>query len=499
MTASGFSKFTRFRQLRTVCALALAAALATVLLAPAASAKKSTTTSTTSTTTTVPTAWDPRIQPIADQVAQLRGLAFVHPVAAEFLDDAAFEQQIVIDQAPTKQDKQEVAQDQVLYRALGFIGPEVNLREEIESISSSGAAAYYVPKTKKMVIRGTDLDDVATRVTVAHELTHALQDQHYDLDKLDKTAQTTTHGRRALHMLAEGDAVRIANAFSDTLSEADQAAYRARRTELGRQAQADIVAKGVPEALQFDFQAPYALGPSALDVLIVREQAAAVDGLFANPPVADAVFVSPSALLDHRTFQPVETPPLAAGEKRSGQPGVFGALVLYQTLASRLDNAAALSVADAWDGDAMVTFTAKGKTCVRTTFAGRAPDGTATITNALTQWATQMPAGSATVSGTPDRVTLTACDPKGAAAPIPNKPNGSIVFLAIRDSFFAQGLKSGDSNEVAACTADTIVRDPVFAPVIEAAGNDPSATPDPALVASVGARLREVRAQCQGV
>ncbi len=127
MTASGSSVFTRFRRLRTVCGFALAAALATVLLAPAASAKKSTTTSSTSTTTTVPAAWDPRIQPIADQVAQLRGLAFVHPVAAEFLDDAAFEQQIVIDQALTKADKQELARDQATIRAFGLIGPDVNL------------------------------------------------------------------------------------------------------------------------------------------------------------------------------------------------------------------------------------------------------------------------------------------------------------------------------------------------------------------------------------
>jgi hypothetical protein len=473
-------------------------AVAAVLLAPAASAK-STTTSSSSTTTTVPVpaAWDPRLQPIADQVAGLRGLAFVHPVAAEFLDDAAFEQQIVIDQAPNKQDKRELAQDQVVYRALGFIGPDVNLREEINSLSASGAAAYYNPKTKQITVKGTSVDDPATRVTVAHELTHALQDQHYDLGKLDKTAATTTHGRRALHMLAEGDAVRIESAYVKTMSDAEQEAYRARRGELARQSLADIAAKGIPESLQFDFQAPYALGPSALDALIAKEQAAAVDGLFATPPVADAVFVSPAALVDHRAFQTVEAPALAAGEKRAGKPNVFGALALYQALASRVDNATALTAADAWDGDAMITFTAKGKTCVRTTFAGRGPEGTATITNALTQWVAQMPPGSAAVTGAPDRVTLTACDQGSATTPIPNKPNVSMAFLANRDGFYSLFLKNGDTTELASCTADTIVRDPVFAPVIEAAGNDPTAEPDPALVATVGARLREVHTQCQ--
>ena len=60
-----------------------------------------------------------------------------------------------------------------------------------------------------------------------------------------------------------------------------------------------------------------------------------------------------------------------------------------------------------------------------------------------------------------------------------------MAFLANRDGFFSLFVENGDANEVAACTADTIVRDPVFAPVIEAAGNDPAAEPDSALVATV--------------
>jgi hypothetical protein len=472
----------------------------TVVAVPAAFAKKTTTTSSTSTsttTTTVPAAWDPRIQPIADQVAQLRGLPFLHPVPAEFLDDATFEKQIVSDQALTKDDKAEIARDQATMRAFGLIGPEVNLLQQEQSLDASGTAAYYVPKNKKIVIRGTNLDDPAIRGTVAHELTHALQDQHYDLQKLDKAAQSTTHGRRALHMLAEGDAVRTQDAYVATMSDADQAAYQARRKDLGRQAFDDIKSKNISESLQFAFQSPYAVGPPALDSLVVREQAPAVDGLWTNLPVADAVFVSPTAMLDHRTFQTVETPVLQKGEKASGRPDVVGALALYQLLASRIDNPTALTAADQWDGDSSVVFTAKGKTCVRTTFAGRGSEGTTAITNALNQWATQMPAGSATVAGTPDRVTLTACDPGSTAAPVVNHPSAALAFLANRDGFFSVFVKNGDTNEVAACTADTIVRDPVFAPAIDAQTNDPTADPDPALLAAVSARLRDVHTQCQ--
>ena len=129
-----------------------------------------------------------------------------------------------VDHALTKQDKQDLARAQSELRAIGLIGSDVNVREAVESFQASGVAAYYDPKTKKITMKGTNLDDVATRVTVAHELTHALQDQHFDLQKLDKAAETT-HGSTALHTIAEGDAVRIERAYEKTLSDADQQTY----------------------------------------------------------------------------------------------------------------------------------------------------------------------------------------------------------------------------------------------------------------------------------
>jgi len=282
-----------------------------------------------------------------------------------------------------------------------------------------------------------------------------------------------------------------------TLSAADQKAYATQNTRISDQAQSEIAAKGVPDSLSVVFQAPYVLGPSMLDSVIAKAQVAGVDALFRHPPTADAAFVTPSTLVDHRTFQKVPTPKLQAGEKKAGDPDVFGALSLFQVLSSRIDNSTALSAADAWDGDAMVTFTRNGQTCLRTTFAGRGTKGTPTITAALQQWATQMPAGSATVDGTADRVTLTACDPGAAATAIPNPPIASLVYLSSRDDLFSGLLEQGASTQEATCSADTFVRDPAFAPVIEAAGKDPNAEPDPAVVTALQARVQEIVKECR--
>jgi hypothetical protein len=234
-----------------------------------------------------------------------------------------------------------------------------------------------------------------------------------------------------------------------------------------------------------------------LAAVIAKDHGAGLDALFQHPPVADAAFVTPSTLLDHRTFQTVKPPALHAGEQRSGKPDVFGSLSLYQVLSSRLDNATALSAADAWDGDAMVTFTRNGQTCLRTGFAGKGTAGISTLTDALTKWVATMPAGSASVDDGSSRVTLTACDPGSAATTIPNPPIGSLVYLSNRDGLFSELIKQGFTSGEATCSSDTLVRDPSFAAIIDAANVDPTAAPDPSTLATVRARLVQIVAQCK--
>ena len=476
------------RRLLIVLLLALAAAV------PATAALAAPTTTTAA--VGAPTTWDPRLQPIASKVAELRGLEFDHAVPAEFLTDAAFEKKVAVDKGKlSKQDKREIERAQGQLRAVGLIGPDVDIVDALSSLQTSGVLAYYNPKTKKITVKGTTTDDVATRVTLAHELTHALQDLHFDLQKLQKTA-TKAQASTPLRTLVEGDAVRIQQAYVDSLSPTDQDAYHSEQATKGVTARAEIAAKGVPETLSVLFEAPYDLGQTMLDAVIAKEKVAGVDALFANPPTADAAFLTPSTLLEHRVFTEVDPPALTKGERASGKPDVFGAFALYQILASRLSPGVALTAADAWGGDAMVTFTRKGTTCLRSSFVGKTPDGTRSIGDALSQWATQMPAGAARVETQQDRVTLTACDPGAAATEAPNRALQALVFAGSRDGLFAEVLKQGLSVAVATCTADTLVRDPAFTPLIDRATNDPSASPDVAAFGAVRARAPEILSDC---
>jgi hypothetical protein len=378
---------------------------------------------------------------------------------------------------------------------VGLIGPDVDIVDAMSSLQTSGVLAYYDPSTKKITVKGTSTDDPATRVTVAHELTHALQDQHFDLQKLEKAA-AKEHASTPLRTVVEGDAVRIQNEYADSLSQADKDAYERERASTSQQARAEVNAKGVPESLSVLFEAPYDLGPTMLDAVIAKEGEGGIDGLFEHPPTADASFLTPSTLVEHRVFKDVAPPALAAGEKRAGKPDVFGAFGLYQVLASRLDPSGALTAADAWGGDSMVTFTRQGATCLRSQFVGKTPDGTGKIGDALTQWAAQMPAGAAQVDSKPDGVTLTACDPGTGATEAPNRAVTALVFVGNRDALFAEVLKQDRPVSVASCVADGVVRDPSFAPVLAAATDDPGASPDASVIDAVRARVQQILGEC---
>src|SRR5699024_803279 len=61
-------------------------------------------------------------------------------------------------------------------RALGFVSGEFDLDEMGDALADTGTLAFYSTDTEEVYVRGTDLTP-ALRVTLVHELVHALQDQ----------------------------------------------------------------------------------------------------------------------------------------------------------------------------------------------------------------------------------------------------------------------------------------------------------------------------------
>ena len=360
-----------------------------------------------------PSRWDPRIRPVAEAVEKLRDLQFERPVKVRFLSDAEFTKRQRSERSDlSKADEAELRRAQGQLRALGIIGQEVDLFEAGNDISSSDVLAYYDPATKRITVKGTGDLDAATRLTVAHELTHALQDQHFDLRKLQREG-SRNHAQSAVRTLVEGDAVRIEDLYRDQLSDTDQQAATEQRSSESDAARGEAEAQSIPTMLLALFEAPYAFGPSMVGVADTALDGG-VDGLFRHPPATESAFFTPSTLVDDAKFTKVPVPKLGKGEKRVGKPDVFGAFTLFMILASRVDLGQSMRAADGWAGDSMVSFERDGNPCLRARFVGRSERDSYDIGVALDTWVYGRAPEAADVHWEKDwgvnGITLTVCD-----------------------------------------------------------------------------------------
>jgi len=175
-----------------------------------------------------PAHWDPRIAPITQRDQQLRGLTYTHPVQVRFLSEKDFVKLVGGSDSPNAADRAEVEREAATFRALGLISGKVDLPKVTKQADEAGVLAFYDFDKKEIVVRGTTLD-VSHRATLSHELTHVLQDEHFDLRAIEHRADRddlrTGGSSGAMLALIEGDANNVMDGYLKGLSAADRNEY----------------------------------------------------------------------------------------------------------------------------------------------------------------------------------------------------------------------------------------------------------------------------------
>ena len=229
-----------------------------------------------------PKEWDAEVQPIATRVVQLRGLQFEHPVKVEYVSAADFEKEVTATPEDLEEQKDEIEQATAVFRAAGLLGGDVDLGEAVNDTASADIIALYDPESKKIMVRSDGPFTVETRVTLAHELTHALQDQHFDLKKLDEAAEDSKTGSSdALTGLIEGDAERIQDKYLAEQSAADRTEYQ----KLSQKTSEDARERGkdIPPVIETYFGVPYIYGPKVVSILEDTGGNKAIDDAITGP------------------------------------------------------------------------------------------------------------------------------------------------------------------------------------------------------------------------
>lgn len=164
---------------------------------------------------------------INGQVATLRGLSPRATVPRTFMNQAQlhdyFTASFEKDYTPAAE-----TQERTVLRALDMDSGEPSLRAaQIDALTRSVLGFYSQENKQLVVVTNRPQMGVKDRITYAHEFTHSLQDQYYDLTALFKQATSNSDRRAAIQALVEGDATLTMSLYAQKYLDAiDKVNYR---------------------------------------------------------------------------------------------------------------------------------------------------------------------------------------------------------------------------------------------------------------------------------
>jgi hypothetical protein len=301
------------------------------------------------------------IDEVERQVALVRGLKPRATVSSEFLTPAEMVDYV---RQEYNSNRNAVLQEMALYRALGLIQPgvQVDVETTVKWIASN-IAGFYDSKTKRLYVI-SDLENMGVdeKVVLAHEYTHALQDQQFDLDKYQsRMTRDTTDAQLAMTSVYEGDATTVMSLYlygNTTQSDWDYLAYRAAFNN-----RTVITATGISTRVSEISYFPYAQGAQFVIALMLDGKGwAEVNHAYAEPPQSTSQVLHPSRYLTRlATPIPIALPNLSLSLGKEFTPAIksdtLGEFVTSVHLDEFLnDPQRAAQAADGWEGDSFALW-----------------------------------------------------------------------------------------------------------------------------------------------
>lgn len=243
----------------------------------------------------------------------------------------------------------EVAAEERLLKLLDLLPQDAKLRELAAETLSSEVGGFYDPRTGRLSIVGETPSGLLGEITLAHELTHALEDQRFGLDLPTPTGfnRDRAAARSALH---EGTAT-IAMVDYAVLKQAGTSDVPAslRAQALGALDEAAVPpSSGLPRYVREGLVFPYAAGARLVNRIQGRGWAAVDRAIEEDPPVSTEQIMHPGKYLagERPVRVRVEAPPGVRVVKR----GDFGEFDTEQLLRDANGRALARRAAAGWGG-----------------------------------------------------------------------------------------------------------------------------------------------------
>jgi hypothetical protein len=291
-------------------------------------------------------------------VSQTRGLPFTADVAVTLLPSAEFRTKL--DESPegeqdSEQEKHDAADS---WLALRLSDSRADLEDDGDAFED-GVIGFYDSEEKALILRADAGLTPYVQRTLVHELTHALQDQHFDLvaEALDDLDDESAFIHQ---ILVEGDANWVDQKWYDAQPRAVRAQVDREEEELFGDTEDD---DEEPSPLELIGYYPYVAGPELVQQLRDAGGQARLDDAFTHLPT------STRQVTDLDAEDPVSVPKPAAQDPygivptggREVETGVMGSALLSVLIQ---DYPWMPEHADWWRGDRYVTTEVDGQICI---------------------------------------------------------------------------------------------------------------------------------------
>ncbi|HEX8745662.1 MAG TPA: hypothetical protein VF717_00575 [Pyrinomonadaceae bacterium] len=284
---------------------------------------------------------------VLKETSEIRELPILRPVKSGAQSREEIERMIIRNMNEETRPEETRASELAL-KKLGLVPQDFQFRAFIIKLLTEQVAGYYDPKAQEFYLADwIDLD--GQKPVMAHELTHALQDQHFNLRRFEKWPKGDSDAEMAAHALIEGDAtlamiryvtrdLRRAAAFAKSLGTDDNSSEQIERA---------------PRAIRESLLFPYEQGSQWVTTLFRRGGWTLVSKAYTELPQSTEQILHPDKYFSREAPVKIELADirdsLGAGWRRidydvNGEWGCY--LVLNEYLKEGATQAAA-----GWGGD----------------------------------------------------------------------------------------------------------------------------------------------------
>lgn len=305
-----------------------------------------------------------RARTITGKTAKLRDLRIRRRIAMGVLTRDAIVKRIERKLAE-EYTEAEIAAEAAMLKLLGLLPEAVDYRKTVLDLLKDQVAGFYDPVERKLNL--ADWIPISLQEpALAHEICHALQDQHFGLRKFIKPIKDNSDRQLARAALVEGDCTGVMLEYLllghglDLSSMPDAMAKLARR---GLASEGSPAFKAAPAFLRETLIFPYLYGLGFMQRVRTRHPWHRVNPMYRRPPESTEQVLHYDKYWRRERPIPIRSrplPALASTDHVSIKEEVLGEFQLGLYLRQGVTEAVAQRAAAGWGGDRLVAYRKKG-------------------------------------------------------------------------------------------------------------------------------------------